>query len=184
MSDPFFGEIRQFPYNYPPYEWAYCNGATFAIGQNQVLYAVIGNTYGGNPGTTFSLPNLQAHAALHVGGMQNTGPGLTPRRLGWSVGEMMVTLSAAEMPAHKHTIEAGLPSVADLTTSPEGNILSSSMLDSSNYINAYNADSAPSAVMAPQSIASAGGNGQHENRQPYIAMAFCIALNGVYPPRP
>ena len=56
--DPFVAEIRIFPFNFAPRNWARCNGQLMPIVENTVLFSLIGNTYGGDGKTTFALPKL------------------------------------------------------------------------------------------------------------------------------
>ena len=71
MSEPFVGEIRAFGFNFAPVGWAFCNGQLLPIAQNDVLFAIIGTTYGGDGQTTFALPNLQGQTRC----VQKRAPG-------------------------------------------------------------------------------------------------------------
>jgi microcystin-dependent protein len=93
MSEPFVGEIRMFPYTFAPLDWAYCDGKLLSIAQNQVLYAVIGTTYGGDGVSNFALPNLQGKVPMHAG----QGPGLSPRVVSQSGGSYGVALTELNM---------------------------------------------------------------------------------------
>lgn len=175
MSEPFVGEIQIFGFNFPPRGWASCNGATLAIQQNTVLFALLGTQYGGNGQTTFQLPNLMAQAACN----QGQGPGLTPRDIGETFGSATVTLTSQQMPNHTHTLQffnQGDP--AKRLSTPQANAaLNLPSQASSKFF-------APAGVMtslAPAALQPAGGSQPHENRQPYLALNFCIALQGVFP---
>ncbi len=167
MSTPFMSEIRIFSFNFAPKGWAMCNGQLLPINQNQALFALLGTTYGGNGQTTFALPNLQGRAAMHE------GQGHT---LGERAGEESHTVSMSEMPAHIH------PATADVKS---GNA------NTFNPNNAYPANTAPTqtyshgssnmVAMYPQMVSSVGGSQPHENRQPFLALNFCIALQGIFP---
>ncbi len=93
MAEPFLSEIRIVSFNYPPRGWAFANGQTLPINQNQPLFALIGTSYGGNGQTTFQLPNLQGRVPIHYGSGYN---------IGQQVGEYSHTLTMQEMPQHNH----------------------------------------------------------------------------------
>jgi microcystin-dependent protein len=171
MADPFVAEIRVFGFNFAPTGWASCDGQVLPISQNTALFSLLGTTYGGDGRTTFALPNLNQRFAMGAG----QGPGLSPRDLGEVGGEAQVALSSAEMPAHTHQLMAaaaattGSPASAGLAP-PAGGVLT------------YRTPGTL-ATMASDSTAAAGGNQPHENRQPGLSLNFCIALQGVFPPR-
>src|SRR5438132_384897 len=100
MSEPFLGEIRMFCGNFNPRGWALCNGQLLSIAQNTALFSILGTTYGGNGQTTFALPDLRGRVPVHPG----QGPGLSMYNLGENGGAESVTLTAAQMPAHQHTV--------------------------------------------------------------------------------
>ena len=173
MSDPFIAEIRIFAGNFAPRSWAFCNGTLLQIAQNTALFSLIGTTYGGDGRTTTALPNLKGRAPMHPG----RGPGLTSRRLGERGGTETVTLSEAQMPNHTHTLQAALSRGG--TGSPAGNALNRSVGEM-----AYQTDTASNLVsMASQMAANTGGSQSYTNMQPYLALNFIIALQGVFPSR-
>lgn len=172
MSEPFIAEIRVLPYNFAPRGWARCDGQLLPISQNTALFSLLGTNFGGDGKVTFGLPNLQDRFAMGAG----DGPGLTPRSLGEITGQANVTLTSAEMPAHSHTLMAGLTPNA---SSPAGAVMSPT---ASGGGNVYRAPGAL-AGMAAGSVGPAGGNQPHNNRQPYLGLQFCIAMQGIYPPR-
>lgn len=179
MSDNFLGEIQLFGFDYAPVRWAFANGATLGIAQNTALFSLIGTVYGGNGKSTFSLPNLAGRAACQAG----QGPGLTERVLGETFGATAVTLIAAELPAHQHALTAfSQPDVAKRSGAPiAGGGLS--FLTANASARTF-APGPQSTTLAPTMLAPAGGTQPHENRQPYLAVNFCIALAGIFPPRP
>lgn len=174
MSDPFLAEIRLYPFTFAPRNWAFCNGQLLPISQNTALFALLGTTYGGNGQSNFALPNLQGRAAMGPG----QGPGLSLRDLGESGGSETVTLTPAEMPAHSHGLSS-LPAPAD-TSSPAGGSLAR-VIGAAPYADPAGA---PLADMAPQALQPAGGSLPHNNMQPYLAVHFCIAMQGIFPSRP
>lgn len=175
MTEPFIGEIQLFSFNYAPYGWAFCNGPLMPIQQNTALFSLIGTSYGGNGQSNFQLPNFAGRAPCN----QGTGPGLTPRTIGEVFGTQNVTLLSTEMPAHTHslTIYNQTDGTKRASTPSSGNSLS---LPTEHTVMAVST-AQPDAQFAPSMIGLSGGNLPHENRQPYLAVNFCIALNGNFP---
>lgn len=171
MSDPFVAEIRVLPFSFAPVGWASCDGQLLPISQNTALFSLLGTYYGGNGKTTFALPNLVGRFAMGPG----QGPGLSDRFLAEDTGQASVTLTAAEMPAHNHDLKAGS---AGLAASPGGAMMAPPV----NGASTYRAPGAP-APMAASMVGAAGGGQPHENRQPYLALMFCIAMQGIFPAR-
>ena len=171
MSDPFVAEIRVLPYNFAPTGWASCDGQLIPISQNTALFSLLGTTFGGNGQTNFALPDLRGSFAMGAG----QGPGLSLRDLGQVAGQAQMALLASEMPSHGHTLMAGS---TPGSTSPAGN----AMAPTASGTSVYRAPGA-AAPMAGTAISPAGGSQPHENRQPYLALTFCIALQGIFPPR-
>ena len=186
--DGFIGEIRIFPWNWNPESWLLCNGATVSAQQYQALYAVIGNAFGGNGNPNFNLPNFQGQAPMGMG----TGSGLTPRTIGAAVGGTgSVTLVPGQMPAHTHnlTAQVGSPAASD-TQAPAANISVLTRLYSGAEVGtslkvckAFLPSTTPNTSLAPATVGSAGSGGAHENRQPFLAMSFCICWQGEFPIR-
>lgn len=173
MSDPFIAEIRIFGFNFPPTGWAFCDGQIMAISQNTALFSLLGTTYGGDGRTTFALPNLQGSAPLHPG----QGPGLSLRDLGETGGEPSVTLLDVEMPMHTHTAQ-GVSGAGG--QGPAGNAWSSA---NQRGISTYAPSTNGTVQMSPQALSPMGGSLPHNNMMPYLVLNFCIALQGIFPPR-
>lgn len=172
MADPFVAEIRIFPFNFAPKGWAFCDGQLMPISQNTALFSLLGTTYGGDAKSTFALPNMQGNAPMHPG----QGPGLSLHDLGETGGSETVTLRQTDIPAHSHMLRAS-NTLGDNPV-PTGNTLA-------RYANAYQQTTNSGLVtMAAQSLTPAGGSLPHNNMMPYLTLNFCIALQGVYPPRP
>tara|TARA_R110001592_G_scaffold23628_1_gene92415 strand:- start:1353 stop:1979 length:627 start_codon:yes stop_codon:yes gene_type:complete len=206
--DPFIGEIVMFAGNFPPRDWAYCDGQLLAIASNTPLFSIIGTTYGGDGRTTFALPDLRGRAPIH----QGHGPGLSTRPIGQRSGEEMVTLNVTQMPSHTHTITSA-PGAITGTGSVDINAITGGTTQTDNPDGAYWAQSpstgagqadsyekgTPNAKMAQDaaslnltglaldsskvSALNNGGNQSHTNMQPYLVISFIICLQGTFPSR-
>jgi microcystin-dependent protein len=169
MSNPFIGEIRMFGGNFAPAGWAFCNGATIPISENDALFTLIGTTYGGDGQETFNLPNLQSRIPIHAG----TGADGNTYVLGEMAGVESVTLTTQQMPIHNHAMIA--TGEIGSASSSAGNILAQS-----SAIKMYTA-SAPSVALNAAAITPVGGSQPHENLQPYLCISFIISLFGIFP---
>ena len=170
MSDPYVGEIRMFGGSFAPAGWAMCQGQLMPISQNDVLFTLIGTTYGGDGQETFALPDLQGRAPVHAG----QGPGIKQNYvLGEKAGVESVTLTTQQMPSHTHALIASTNTATSTTAS--GNITAST-----NQLKIYT-ESAVSKQFANNTIAPIGGSQPHENMQPYLAITFIISLFGIFP---
>jgi microcystin-dependent protein len=175
MSDQFLGEIRIFPFNFAPVDWAFCDGQILPISQYTALFSLLGTTYGGNGTTNFALPNLQGMAPLHFG----QGTGLTLRILGDTGGETSVTLLASQMPAHTHAAQGSSSNGSQ--NSPANGVWAHPSVGRGLKIYNMAAGSAP--AMNAQLLSSVGSNQAHDNMMPYLTLNFCIALAGIFPSR-
>ncbi|WP_266158284.1 phage tail protein [Dyella silvatica] len=174
MTTPFVGEIQLFGFNFAPYGWSQCNGATLAISQNTALFSLIGAYYGGNGTQTFQLPNLFDQAACS----QGSAPGLTPRNIGEKFGEDSVTVLVSNMPTHTHGFE--LHTQRDITKCTNVPVAGDSLLIPTK-VSPYLPTVAPNTNFSPNMLGPIGGSQPHENQQPYLAINYCIALVGVFP---
>ena len=163
MSTPFIAEIKIVSFNFPPKGWAFCNGQILPINQNQALFALVGTTYGGDGRVNFGLPDFRGRAPMHWGAGVD---------LGQRGGQEAHTLTAGEMPQHTHLVRA--QSAAGTVNTPGGNYLANS------NVSPYRTDAGTQ--FAPAMISTVGGSQAHENRQPYLALNFVIALQGIFPP--
>jgi microcystin-dependent protein len=163
------GEIKIHAFNFPPKGWAFCNGQTMTINQNQALFSLLGTTYGGNGVTTFALPNLQGRVPMHMG----ASAGGTNHPQGAAFGEETHTLILSEMVQHNHV--ATVVNASSNVVVPTGAYLGASS-------NLYQPGPA-NTNLAPSTVSTVGNSQPHENRQPYLALNFCIALIGLYPSR-
>jgi microcystin-dependent protein len=171
MSNPFLGEIRAFSFAYAPTGWLQCNGQILPINQYQALFALLGTTYGGNGVQNFQLPDLRGRVALHVGnGLQQ----------GSIQGEEVVTLSTAQLPAHKHVVNAANNGTTNGSNIPGPGVIPGSGSGNNAAVLIYG-NGAANVALAPL---AANGSGQpHENRMPSLVMNYCIAMSGIFPSR-
>jgi microcystin-dependent protein len=170
MSTPFIGEIILVSFDFAPQGFAFCDGRLLPINQNQALFSLLGTTFGGDGMTTFALPDLRSRAPISSG----QGPGLGNYTLGQQVGVENVTLTVAQLADHIHF--AGASSASGNAASPAGDIWSRSHARDGIYTTR-----GPNAALAPAAIGNTGGGQAHENRPPYLALHFCIALQGIFP---
>jgi microcystin-dependent protein len=173
MADPFVAEIRIFPFNFAPKGWAFCDGQILPISQNTALFSLLGTTYGGDGKSTFALPNMQGNAPMHPG----QGPGLSLHDLGETGGSQTVTLLESEIPSHSHSLNA-VGGFNGTNNDPTNEVPAKGDAGLLPYT-----PSGPALMMAFQAIAPAGGDQPHNNMMPYLTLSFCIALQGVFPPR-
>jgi len=172
--DPFVAEIRIFPFNFAPKGWAFCDGQILPLSQNTALFSLLGTTYGGDGKSNFALPNMQGNAPMHPG----QGPGLSLHDLGETGGSDTVSLLESEIPSHSHALMAS--STNSSKPGPAGNALARISGGATPYLAP---SGAPLANFSDNALAPAGGDQPHNNLQPYLTLNFCIALQGVYPPR-
>ncbi|MBT8216355.1 MAG: tail fiber protein [Acidimicrobiia bacterium] len=171
MSEPFLAEIRIVGFNFAPRGWAFCDGQILPINQNQSLYSLLGTTYGGDGRTSFALPDLRGRSPMHVGSSNGS-----IHLLGQKGGEETHTLNAAEHPQHTHSLEATTNNASAAT--PGGALLAKTPATDPYYL-----PLATPVDMAAAAVASVGGGQAHDNMQPYLALNFCIALQGLFPSR-
>ena len=180
MSDPFVAEIRIFAGNFAPTGWAQCNGQLLPISQNTALFSLLGTNYGGDGKSTFGLPDLQGSVAMGWG----AGPGLTERFIGEQGGSQTVTLLLSEIPLHNHAPQVSLN---DATTNSAANavIAKSKWDDGQGQTGAVSTFSgqAVDTVLQPLALAVVGSSLPHNNMMPYLTLNFCIAMQGIFPPR-
>lgn len=177
MADPFVAEIRIFPFNFAPKGWAFCNGQLMPLSQNTALFSLLGTTYGGDGKSTFALPNMQDNSPMHPG----QGNGLSLHDLGETGGTPTVTLLISEIPAHAHFVGRAKADSGDSVT-PVGSVWAQSAAGRGGAALYHEAPA--TGKVNPNSLAPTGGSLPHNNMQPYLTLNFCIALQGVFPPRP
>jgi len=154
-----------FAFNFPPKGWALCAGQLLPINQNQALFALLGTTFGGNGQTNFALPDLRGRTPVH------TGNGIT---LGQTGGQESHTVTMQELPAHTHPVSA-TTNIANQGDG-KGNLLAKT----TGNLTIYSLQP-PDTTLNPATVSNIGGSQPHENRSPYLAMNWCIALQGIFP---
>ena len=174
MADPFVAEIRMFGFNFPPVGWAFCNGQLLPISQNTALFSLLGTMYGGDGKSTFALPDLQGSSPMAAG----QGQGLSQRFIGEMAGSTSVTLLQSEMPVHSHTLTTLNSEIGNINAPAPDRAIARS-----GGATAYQASNAGIVQMSPQALSVQGGSLPHNNMQPYLAVNFCIAMQGIFPAR-
>lgn len=196
MNNPFIGQVTLFAGNFPPRAFAFCQGQLLPISQNTALFSILGTIYGGDGRTTFALPDLRGRCAIHPG----RGPGLSTYVLGERQGIEDVTLNLLQLPSHNHTVSFN-GAMASLkvdsgdgdSNEPGGKYLARAVTPSAgpvpaSIVNMYssttdNSTLALGDVTGTIGVNNSGGSRSHENRRPFIAINYIIALQGTYPSR-
>jgi microcystin-dependent protein len=173
MSTPFVGEIRMFGFSRVPDGWLPCNGALISIAEYDVLYTLLGTTYGGDGQSTFGVPDLRGRVPLHMG----QGPGLTNRVQGAGAGSESVTLTVAQMPAHTHAL--AVTTAAATLPAPTATALPGAVSGETFYVTDLSGASV--LAMEASAVTLTGGNQAHENCMPTLTVQYCIAAFGVFP---
>jgi microcystin-dependent protein len=169
MAQPYVGEIRMFAGNFAPNGWAFCEGQPLPISENDVLFQLIGTTYGGDGEETFNLPNLASRVPIHMG----TGPDGTTYQIGEMAGTEQETLTVQQIPNHSHPLTASLDVGGQAI--PTSNVLAQSTI-ADMYI-----QDTPDGALNPAAVGPVGGSQPHENTQPFLCINFIISLFGVFP---
>ena len=171
-QSPYVGQIDIVPYNFAPVGWMFCQGQLLPIDQYEVLFNLIGTTYGGDGQSTFALPDLRGRMAIH----QGQGPGLSNYVIGQQGGSEQVTLTLGQIPNHAHVPMA---SSAPASTLGPGSSGGSEWATTTTFL--YSSTGSSLAPMEAGAVGAAGGGQPHENRPPFLVMNFIISLFGIYP---
>jgi len=169
MAQPYVGEIRMFGGNFAPAGWAFCDGSQMSIAENEVLFQLIGTTYGGDGQETFNLPDLRGRVPIH----QGTGPSGQTFIVAQAAGVETVTLTTSQIPIHNHAFIG--------TTNPGGTTNPPTNVVAQNSGNTIYIEDQAFIPLAPQSLLPDGGSQPHENMQPFLCVAFIISLFGLFP---
>jgi microcystin-dependent protein len=180
MTDPFIGELRIFAGNFPPQGWLFCDGLTLAISEYDVLFALIGTTYGGDGQNTFRLPDLRGRVPIS----QGTGSGgIGTYQLAQTGGAESVALTSQQLGGHNHNVTT-ITAPGTSATGSASSFLSDMGPAGATNTNVYAPFDAPSSVaLNPATIGQAGGNLPHNNIQPSLAVNYIIAFQGIFPQR-
>ncbi len=169
MPEPYVGEIRMFAGNFPPNGWMFCEGQPLAISENDVLFQLIGTTYGGDGQETFNLPNLASRVPVHMG----TGKDGQTYQIGQMAGTEQETLSIQQIPNHTHPFTGS-------TNTATGQLPTSNVVGKSPQVDLF-INGTPDVSLNAQAIQPAGGSQPHENCQPFLCINFIISLFGIFP---
>jgi microcystin-dependent protein len=169
MTTPYIGQIMLFAGTFAPVGWQLCDGSLLPISQYDVLFALIGTTYGGDGQTTFAVPDLRSRVPVH----QGQGQGLSNQIIGQVSGVENITLIATQIPLHTHALQVS--SAAATTGTPSSGVTLGAAAEE-----LYSTDS-PNSTLNAGTITSVGGNQPHTNIQPYLALNFVIAYEGIFP---
>ena len=165
MSDPFLSEIKIMSFNFAPKGWAMCNGQLLPINQNQALFSLMGTTYGGDGRVNFGLPNLQGRVPMHFG---------LGHTLGEVGGEATHTVAISELPTHVHGVFGS-------TLDGDQPVALNNLLAGTATAQLYSDTATNLTSLLPGTVANVGGSQPHENRQPFLTLNLCIALQGIFP---
>ena len=178
---PLLGEIQLFAGTFAPLGWQFCNGQLVSIAENDALFAIIGTTYGGDGVTTFALPNLNGRIPVGMG--QN--PQGRNYNLGEQSGSETVTLTGANIPSHTHTVAAKLKasSATANTKTPLNNYFGQTAANNPEYSKVSDNTMNPAGVIMTLANNTNGGTTPLNNMQPYIAINYIIAMEGIFPSR-
>ncbi len=177
--DPFVGEIRVFGFGFAPKGWALCNGTLQSISQNTALFSLLGTQYGGDGRTTFAVPNLNGN--ISVGSGQGTG--LANYVQGQVGGSATVSLTIPQLPAHGHALPTTTGATAD---TPSASVVLGGQVGrtAGKLYDDPGSQAGHAVTMSPALVGPAGSGAAHNNMAPYTVANYCIALQGIYPPRP
>ena len=178
MSEPFIAEVRMWGCNFAPRGWAFCDGQLIAISSNTALFSIIGTIYGGDGRTTMGLPNLTDKSPMQ----QGRGPGLSNRTIGQFGGANEVTLTEAQIPTHDHVVR-GVSEGGSSATPTNELFMGQDKSGRQENISYLSTETVTNTNLAQQAIGAEGAGQPHENRQPFLGVNFCIALQGVFPSR-
>jgi microcystin-dependent protein len=173
MSDPYVGEIRLFGFSRIPSGWFACDGSLKSISEYEVLYTLLGTTYGGDGQSTFGVPDLRGQLPIH----QGSGSGLSSRVIGQFGGSEQVTLVSNQMPSHTHALQVTASTAS--ATAPGSTVQPGALSNDTMYVT--DLTGATPLVLGAASVSPSGGNQPHDNLMPTQTVSICIAWAGIFP---
>lgn len=176
MATPYVGEIREAGFNFAPVGWLPCDGRLLPIAEYEILYTLLGTTYGGDGITTFGIPDLQGRVALHQGQLNGNS---TTYAMGQKSGTEQVAILSSQMAAHTHTVAVN-SGVATLSAATTNATWAQITQDGTTILDGYSAPPG-NAFLAPVTVSSMGGSQPLPVMQPYLAVNYIIATEGVFP---
>ena len=178
MSDPFIGNVVLVSFNILPRGWLPCDGRLLSISSYTAMFSLLGTQYGGNGTTNFALPDLRSRVPVGYG----QGPGLSSVQIGEQGGSESVTVLAANLPAHRHTLN--VQSGAGTTNAPgTGVVLAQTVVDDGTPLPGYSSAAANTALAAASVGSNTGGTTPLPLRNPYVGLQYIIATSGIFPSR-
>ncbi|MCC2615867.1 tail fiber protein [Aestuariibacter halophilus] len=208
--NPMLGGICTFAGNFAPRGYAFAHGQLMPINQYPALFSIFGTTYGGDGRTTFGLPDLRGRTAIGWGqgpGLQpyNLGQKGGQEAVTLSVAQLpthghtaITTVDAGIDPTQLNNglqiSLHGIASTGDTTSAQNASLAiinqrragyySTTAPDVTLAAQAVNVDvSATSSASATTTVNPNGANLSHENRMPYTALNWTVALVGIFPSR-
>jgi microcystin-dependent protein len=169
MGQPFIGEIRMFGGNFPPIGWMFCDGQLVPISENEVLFNLIGTTYGGDGQETFALPNLMGRVPMHQGGSHVIGE---------LSGVESVTLTTQQIPQHNHTLNA---TASGQVVAPTSSTIMATAASAQPGVMPYFTGATDGTLLNSNTLQATGGSQPHDNMQPYLVVSYIISMFGVFP---
>ena len=162
----YIGEVKLFPVNQIPNNWAFCDGTILQNQQANALFSVIGYQFGGNKTTTFALPDLRGRAPIGDS---------VDYLLGTAGGANGAILVEANVPIHTHNLLVS-NDIADGPT-PLNNVLATTTDVQ------YGVSTDKNVNMSAEAISPNMGNMPLNTIQPSVGMVYCIAMSGYFPSR-
>ncbi|WP_127089104.1 phage tail protein [Aquabacter cavernae] len=177
--DPWLGEIRTFAFGYAPRGWLRCEGQLLQVRENAALFSILSTAFGGDGRQTFGLPDLRGRAI--VGATLSGSGGAATYPVGAAPGQETVQLTEGQMPVHAHAV--WVAQAGDSQPLPGGSYFAP-VTQSKTFatVPVYGPPSNPLVPLRADTVSYEGG-GVHNNMQPFSVLSFCIATQGLFPPR-
>ena len=178
MPDPYIGEIRMWAGTFAPVGWHLCDGTLLEIAENQVLFSLLGDYYGGDGSNTFGLPDLRGRVPINFG----HGPGLTDYdQVGLKTGQEENALLVSNLPPVAIGIPAYVGNATHDTPSPQLCLAKSNSSTAPSHSIEIYSDQTPNTAIRGGTLP--GSSDPFDIRQPSLSVCFIISLYGVYPLR-